>query len=104
MTYQIESIKNNVIFKFIEDATSTRFINSTSSGILVAHNDGTQASIPRWGKVTHVGPDVQDVAIDDFILIEAGMWTPGFYVNGERFWKTDDQKVMCLGDEPTTTY
>ena len=42
--------------------------------------------------------------VGDHVLIEAGKWTTGFYVDGVRYWKTDDEVVLALGDEPTTTY
>jgi len=100
----IEAVRNNVIFQFVEDVTSTRFVNSTASGIIISSQDGTQASIPRWGQVTHVGPEVIDVSVGDFVLVEAGMWTSGFYLDGARYWKTDEDKVMGISDTPLTTY
>ena len=101
---KIISVKNNIIFQFIEDVTSTRFVNSSKSGLIISSQDSNQAGQARWGKVTHVGPDVVDVKVDDFILIEAGKWTTGFFVDHERFWKTDEDVVMAIGDEPSTTY
>jgi co-chaperonin GroES (HSP10) len=100
----IVAIRKNIIFQFAEDVTSTRFVNSTASGIIISQQDGTQAAVPRWGKVTHVGPEVLDVNVGDFVLIEAGKWTTGFYVDKIRFWKTDEDCVMAISDEPTTTY
>jgi co-chaperonin GroES (HSP10) len=100
----IVAVRKNIIFQFVEDVTAKRFVNSTASGIIISQQDGVQASVPRWGKVTHVGPEVVDVNVGDFVLIEAGKWTTGFYVNKERYWKTDEERVMAIGDEPTTTY
>jgi hypothetical protein len=100
----IIAIKDNIIFQFVEDVTSTRFINSSKAGLIISSKDGNQTSIPRWGKATHVGPDVRDVSVNDYILIEAGKWTSGFYVDGVRYWKTDEAMVMGISDEPSTTY
>lgn len=100
----IVPIKNHVIFQFVEDVTSTRFMNSSKAGLIISSQDGNQSAIPRWGKVTHVGPDVNGISVGDHVLIEAGKWTTGFYVDGVRYWKTDDEVVLALGDEPTTTY
>lgn len=104
MTTQIETLGNNILFQFVEDVTNTRFINSNTLGIIIAPSDGNQANVPRWGRVTHLGPDVVDVKIDDYILVEAGMWTTGFFVDEVRYWKTDEDKVLAVSDEPTTTY
>jgi len=100
----ITTENNNVIFQFIEQNTSTRFINSTAAGLLVTETDGQQASIPRWGVVIAVGSAVKDIVTDDYILVDAGKWTPGFYVDGKRYWKTDDSMISLVSDEPGTTY
>ena|ERR1017187_4362137 len=104
MTYQIKAVRKNIIFQFVEDVTQTRFINKADSGFIINSGDGNQTSIARWGKVTHVGPDVSEVKPGDFILIDAGKWTPGFYVNDQRYWKTDEDKVVGVSDEPGSTY
>ena len=108
-TPQIEALESNIIFQFAEQVTQTRFINTSESGILITSGDGNQTVYPRWGKVLHVGPEVREVKPGDFILIEPGKWTFGFYVGenfGEedRYWKTDEDKVICISDEPGHTY
>lgn len=104
MTQQIEAIQSNIIFKFTEDVTQTRFVNKAASGILVTSGDGNQTTQPRWGEALFVGPDVREVKVGDFILVEAGKWTFGFYVDKERYWKTDEDMVICAADEPGHTY
>ena len=104
MTLDINPLRQGVVFQFIEETTTTRFINSTRSGLLVSAQDGQQAQRPRWGKVVAIGPEVKEVKPADYVLIESGMWTTGFYVDGKRFWKTDESKVLGIGDEPTATY
>lgn len=100
----IEAVRNYVVFTFVEEISGDRFINKTSSQIIVTSSDRAQTTYPRWGKVTNVGPDVKDVSIGEYILIEAGKWTSHFYVDGKRFWKTDESMVLCTADEPGTTY
>lgn len=104
MNTTIIPLRKNIIFKFIEDTTSTRFINSTASGLIVSSQDGQQTNLPRWAEVHAVGPDVTEIKQGDFALIEAGMWTTGFYVDGKRFWKTDEDKVLGVSNSPSTTY
>lgn len=101
---KLETLHKNIIFKFVEEITSSRFVNSTKSGLIISSKDTAQSSVPRWGEVTQIGPEVLDISVGDFILIEAGKWTPGFYVENVRYWKTDEDKVMAVSDEPLTTY
>jgi co-chaperonin GroES (HSP10) len=101
---KIETHSNNVIFKFVEKTTQDRFVNSSKAGIIISSQDSTQGQVARWGHVTHVGDDVDAVKPGDYILIEHGMWTNGFYVDDVRYWKTDEDKIMAVSDEPYTTY
>lgn len=102
---QIETFANHIIFKFTDDILSGRFINSTDSGsIVISSEDTNQSAAARWGVATHVGPEVTEVKIGDYMLLEPGMWTSGFWVGRERYWKTDETKVMCLSDEAYTVY
>ena len=100
----IEPVRNYVIFTFVEDITGDRFINSARGVIQVTSDDKAQTKHPRWGKVTNVGPDVKDIEIGEYVLIEAGKWTSYFVVDGVRYWKTDDEQVVLVSDEPGTTY
>lgn len=102
---EIEAIRNHVIFQFVEEIQNDRFRNSTHWGLIVTSGDTNQSNIARWGRVTHLGPDViSDIKVKDFILIEEGKWTPHFVLGGNRYWKTDDQVIIAVSDEPYTTY
>ena len=96
--------KNHVIFRFVEDIQSGRFVNATSGGILISSKDTNQSNMPRWGLITHVGPECLDAKVGDYALIEPGRWTNGFYVDDVRFWKTDELEIMALSDSPEATY
>jgi co-chaperonin GroES (HSP10) len=98
----IKPLSNAVFFRFTDDAAVTTFSNKTKTGIMIAGGD--QSNIPRWGKVLDIGPEVRDIAVGDNILVEAGMWTAGFEANGKRVWKTDEDKVMLVSDEPFSMY
>ena len=89
----------------MDDVTDKRFVNSTSSGILLTLSHGAQSGIPRWGKITHLGPKVDpDLHVGEHILIEAGKWTVGFTFNNQRYWKTDDSYILGVSDEVFTTF
>lgn len=100
----INAILNNIIFIFVEDVTQTRFVNSAASGFVITSGDGNQMMTPRWGRVTAVGPDCQEVEVDDYILVDQGKWTTSFRVNDQRYWKTDEDNVIGVSDEPGNTY
>jgi co-chaperonin GroES (HSP10) len=101
---QIIAERNNVLFQFEEDTTSNRFVNATSSGILISAADQNQSGVARWAKVTHIGEQVEDVKVGEYILLEPGRWTSGFYVDGQRYWKTDVDQILATSDEPYSTY
>ena|ERR1035437_1549760 len=100
----IETVRNYVIFTFVEDITGDRFVNKTSGPILVTSADTAQTTYPRWGLVTNIGPDVTVISIGEYILIDPGKWTSHFFVDGKRYWKTDEDMVLCTADEPGSTY
>lgn len=101
---QIIAERKNILFQFNEDTTSTRFINKAASGIIISAADANQTGVPRWAKVTHIGEEVDEVKVGEWVLLEPGRWTSGFYVDGTRYWKTDVDQVLAISDEPDNTY
>ena len=104
MSISPEAVDHNVIFQFVESSLYGRFVNEAKSGILISSLDTSQTTYPRWGKVTHLGPRVSDISVGEFVLIEPGKWTVGFEINGQKHWKTDEDKILLVADEPGTTY
>jgi len=101
----MQAVNSNIIFQFVDETTLGRFVNQHHMGILISSLDVNQSSAPRWGRVTHVGPGVSpEVTVGEYVLIEAGKWTRYFEIDGERYWKTDDQQVLFASPEPYTTY
>jgi hypothetical protein len=100
----IEAVRNYVVFTFVEDIYGDRFINSAGGAIILTSDDKSQTTYPRWGKVVNVGPDVTEITPGEYVLIEPGKWTTHFFVDGLRYWKTDEDKILCTADEPGSTY
>ena len=72
----------------------------TESGLIIASDDGkVQGVHPRWGEVTHVGPEQEDVAIGQWILVAHGRWSRGFELNGETVRTVDPDDVLGIQDE-----
>lgn len=100
----IEPVRNYVVFTFVEGIYGERFINDSGGAIILTSDDKSQTTFPRWGKVVQVGPDVTEIKPDEFVLIEPGKWTTHFFVDGLRYWKTDEDFVLCTADTPGSTY
>jgi len=105
---QVQAVENNIIFQFVDETTTTRFKNTSESGFLISSEDGNQTAAARWGEVVAVGPNVKEVKPNDFILIEPGKWTMAFTFDGnptgERFWKTDEDRVIATSDSSSHAY
>jgi hypothetical protein len=75
-----------------------------SSGVILLDDDKKTDGIrPRWGKVTHIGPEQKDIAVGQWVLIEHGRWTRGMEVklNGEDLTlrRVDPAGVIGAQDE-----
>jgi hypothetical protein len=83
-------------------------LRQLASGIMLLGDDGKTDGIrPRWAKVYAIGPDQQDVAIGQWVLVEHGRWTRGLKVSieGEEFVirRADPNGVIfAQNDEPDT--
>ena len=80
------------------------FIEKSKAGFILTKMIDGQASSPRWGKVLAIGPNVQDFNVDDLVLIEPGMWTSGFEFEKNKYWKSDDTKVIAVSDDESVAY
>jgi len=61
---------------------------------------------PRWGQVYAVGPDQQDVAVGQWIMVAHGRWTRGVRIQDETGDKTirkiDPKDILLISDEQPT--
>jgi co-chaperonin GroES (HSP10) len=77
----------------------------TVTGIVLQSDNGKGQGIkPRWGKVFAVGPDMKDVEIGNWILMEHGRWTRTFeYENADgsitELHVADNNGIMMVTDE-----
>ncbi len=98
----LRALRNGIVFQFEEAVTSNKgqFTETTKSGIYLGSNFDESAKKSRWGIVTSVGNEVIDEGIvpGARIFIEALKWTKRFEVDGENFWKTDEDNVLAVDD------
>jgi co-chaperonin GroES (HSP10) len=78
---------------------------TTSTGIILPSDNGKSAGVrPRWAKVYRVGPEQQDVNVDQYILVAHGRWTRGLEIEDDQGVKTirkiDPKDILMVSDEP----
>jgi co-chaperonin GroES (HSP10) len=74
-----------------------------SSGIVLLGDDGKTDGIrPRWAKVYAVGPEQQDVHVDQWVLVEHGRWSRGVKIikDGEEIIirRADPEAIIFVSD------
>lgn len=88
---------DGIIFQFLNvDVQNGKFIEHSESGIYLGFNSDSSAKSIRRAKVVAIGPKVYDITVGSVILIEPLMWTDGFKLHGEMFWKTAEEKVLAV--------
>jgi co-chaperonin GroES (HSP10) len=101
----LRPLKNTFLFEFFADTYGGKFVDRNSGRIILTNQDlSTQATQARWGKVIAIGEEVIDFNVGDIVLIEALQWTIEMKFEGQSYWKSDDTKVIALGDDETVTY
>lgn len=81
----------------------------TKGGIVLTSDDGKSTGIhPRWAKVFAIGPDQQDVAVGEWILLEHGRWSRGHKYETETgdiidiYLADINAMLLASSDAPTT--
>ena len=103
----IKAIRNHVIFQFEDEIvrksdhgkSRSQFAEKTDWGFEISsYDEGTKT--PRWGIVVSVGNEVvPDVQVGSRILIEPLQWTEAIELEGDKYWRTDDQKIMAVDED-----
>lgn len=97
----IRPIHDKIILTELETGERT-----TKAGIIIP-DDSTTASgergiRPRWARVYAVGPEQEDVKVDDWVLMQHGRWTLGqdLDLDGEkvRIWLADPDGILGVSD------
>jgi co-chaperonin GroES (HSP10) len=80
-------------------------MEKTAGGIYLPSDDGKSSGIhPRWGRVFAIGPEQEDVKIDQWILVEHGRWSRGtVYETSEgedvEIRLVDNKSILAVSDE-----
>lgn len=75
-----------------------------SSGLYLLDDDGRGAGIrPRWAKIYAIGPQQEDVAVGQWILVKHGRWTRGVVIEDETgehtLRRVDSNDILLVQDE-----
>jgi co-chaperonin GroES (HSP10) len=76
-----------------------------NSGIILLNDDGKGYGIrPRWGRVYAVGPEQNEVQVDQWIMVAHGRWTRGIKIEDESgeltLRKIDPNDILLISDSP----
>lgn len=99
---ELEPIRNQIIFEFIEEARHGQFNSETSGGILIRETSDKQVDYCRWGRVLATGPNVTEFEEGQLVLIDKLRWTSGFKVTDKTYWVTTDEEILAVWDDPNT--
>ena len=75
-----------------------------ASGVILLGDDGKTDGIrPRWCRVYAIGPDQQDVRVDQWVLVEHGRWSRGLKIirDGEEIVirRADPKAIIFVSDQ-----
>lgn len=92
----LRPLKDNV---FVTDLEAG--VRLTKGGILLPDDNVTDRGIrARWARVYAIGPDVQDVEVGEWVLVEHGRWTNGMTFEMEdgdvKLWRIDFPAAVLL--------
>ncbi len=99
-------LQKRILFQFEEEMATLvdkkiqqrGFSEVTAAGIIVV-SPTTNADKARWGVGIQNGPDCTSaIQCGSGILIEQLLWSNGATVDGQEYWLTDEDKVLCVED------
>ncbi len=96
---KLRALTNKILCKEME-----RGEQKSRGGIILMNDDASETGIrPRWMQVVSVGPEVQGIVPDQWIMVEHGRWTHGMVVqNGDdkfTIWGAEEESVLLVADE-----
>jgi hypothetical protein len=101
----LRPVKNTFLFEFFATTYGGKFVDRNSGKIILTNQDiSTQATQARWGRVTAIGEKVTDFNVGDIVLIESLQWTLEMKFEGKSYWKSDDTKVIAIGEDESVTF
>lgn len=96
----LRPVHNAILFQFLNATTEGQFLDKNRGRILISRPElDTQGKYGRWVRVEAVGDAVTKCQKGDIVLLHPGKWTTGFTFEESKFWKSDDEWVLAIGEE-----
>lgn len=95
---KVNVLEDGIIFKFVEDISGGSFDNKTNWGFELKDKIDDMKR-PRWAIALKTGPKVKYVKENDYILIENLQWTMALHYESDKFWKTNESRVLLVTEE-----
>lgn len=101
LSMNIRPLHNGILFQFEEETDASRnhaFKEVSDAGIITFADTDKATKMGRWGVVIAVGNSVTDTDVvpGARICIEPLQWTKGVTIEGDTYWKTDEEKVLAV--------
>lgn len=92
-------LKNHVFVSNLDHG-----MRKTIHGIILPDDNMKESGIrARWGQVFAIGPEVDDLAVGDWVLVEHARWTNGIDLalpdGTERVWQIEYPKSVLLASD-----
>lgn len=102
---KLKPLGKSFIFQFFSDTYGIGFVEKNKGQIILTNqNLDEQGKFARWGRVVSIGPEVSSLKVNDIVLIEALQWTTQMPFEGSKYWKSDEDKVLAVGEDESVTY
>lgn len=96
----LKPLHNGILFQFLNETSAGQFIDKNKGRIIIARPElDTQGKYARWVRIEAVGERVKNCKVGDIALISPGKWTTGFTHEEIKYWKSDDEWVLAIGEE-----
>lgn len=95
---RVKPLSKHFFFKFANEFAGGKFIEKSGSSIILTNQAIDTQHAPRWAEIIEVGPDVKNVEVGDIVLLDAMKWTRAIDFDNMKFWKSDDDQVLCKVD------
>lgn len=96
-----QPLGNNFLFSFLSETRRGLFAQKSSGRIIIPNAAPTvdeQGQLARWVKVESIGSEVTDFKVGDIVLVEPLKWTIGYIFGEDKYWKSDQTRVMATTD------
>ena len=98
----LRPIRDHILFQFEEGKTKhmgiDQFQEKTDWGFTYAQTDSSLET-GRWGKVTHIGPEVKEIEVGMRVCVDKLMWSNEFIFEDQSYWRTEEDHILMIDED-----